>query len=819
MYHKMTIDETLKALDVNPADGLSDREVKERKSLKEPKSDNSSFVKFASGKVALPATYILLIAAIVSALFGRFYETVLMFVIVLFNLLFTAECRHRGKRLINSSVNASVTHAIVLRNGAKMKVNSDELVVGDIVTIKPGRVVPADLRLLSSEDLIIDESVIGNPGPVKKNFNAEIFSDVSASRRPNCAFSGTIVLNGRGDGVVIATGMSTELSRLAISMDKPKRDTLKTFSRLNKISGLATVVSAISAILVFVLGRLGGTDFLDTFLYALAFLVTVIPEGIFTAALVAMSTGASELRKNGFSAKNMQAVESLGEIKAFCTELPKLDIAATYTNRRRNIPEDEETIPFIHGLLLCEHRNQSLRAYAESKCDAKEVIREFPRIGVSSGKVATTLHRSEGITISYTAGDARDILERSSHIWSYGTIREISKFDKEDIYESINALEDEDFHLTAIGMRSGDELPCDTDLIFVGIAAQTAPDEASENPDTEKLSGAGVRPYLITESDAEKARLGAASLGISYEKMISGREIDSLSDYELEEITADTFVFFGMNASHKARAVKAIEGRGYAVAATGNRMSDTAALDAAAVGIADIHSKDVVKFAADVITDGSSSADCAVTLGKNARLNIKKAVMFLLSANLAEIICVLATAVVSMKLPFSPIQLLILNLTTDLLLPLAIASGSCGRLRFSKAYSAYISGILLGVASFAAFFTCRAVTKDFTAASGCMFVMLSLGELFLAMEMFCGDRSVFSGAFVRKPALLISVIFGILITFAVIYAPGFNTICGAKPIAVEWVGIACAVPAFILVVSELAFLIKRRFLNGRRNRA
>ncbi len=819
MYHKLSIEETLKALDVNPEDGLSDREVKERKALKEPKADNSSFFKFASGGIALPATYILLIAATVSALFGRFYETILIFAIVLFNILFTAECRHRGKKLINSSINASVTHAIVLRNGAKMKLNSDELVVGDIVTIKPGRVVPADLRLLSSEDLVIDESAIGNSGYVKKNFNAEIFSDVSAERRSNCAFGGTVVLNGRGDGVVIATGMSTELSRIAMATDRPQKDTLKTFSRLNKISRRATVVSVISAAVVFALGRFGQTVFLDAFLYALAFLVTVIPEGIFTAALVAMSAGASELRKNGFSAKDMQAVESLGEIRAFCTELPKLGIAATYTNRRRNVPEDEETVPFIHGLLLCEHRNQSLRAYAESKCDAKEVIRDFPRIGVISGEVATTLHRADEITISYTAGKARDILERCSHIWSYGTIREISKFDKEDIYENINSLEDEGFHLTAIGMRSGDELPCDTELIFIGIAAQTAPGEESENPDTEKLAAAGVRLYLITESDAEKARLGAASLGISYEKIMSGREIDTLSDFELEEITADTFVFFGMNASHKARVVRAIEGRGYAVATTGSRLSDTAAIDASSVGIADIHAKDVVKFAADVITDASSSADCAVALGKNIKLNIKKAVMFLIAANIAELICVLSTAVASMKLPFSPIQLLILNLITDMLLPLAIASGSCGRLRFSKAYSAYTSGILLGILSFAAFLICRVVTKDFFAASGCMFVMLSLGELFLAVEMFCGDKSVFSSALIKRPMLLSSIIFGVLATFAVIYAPGLNEICGAKPIGAEWACLACAVPALILLLSELTFFVKRRIFNGRRNRA
>ena len=229
MYHKLSIEETLNAFDVNPETGLSDKEAHHRTSQSVTKSDGSSFFKFAARAISRPVTIILFVSAILYAALGGLIEALLIAAVIILHTVFSAECKRRGERTLDRSVSSSVTHAIVLRNGAKMKLSSDRLVVGDVVTLKPGRVVPADLRLISTENLVIDESALTGRARAEKDCDYQSTSDVRIEFRDNCAFEGTVVLEGRGDGVVIATGMSTEMSRLTLPLDVPERTLLRLF--------------------------------------------------------------------------------------------------------------------------------------------------------------------------------------------------------------------------------------------------------------------------------------------------------------------------------------------------------------------------------------------------------------------------------------------------------------------------------------------------------------------------------------------------------------------------------------------------------------
>ena len=237
MYHKLSIEETIKALDVDLETGFSDKEARARMDQGErSKKGSSSFFKFAVSAIARPVIYLLIIAAAFSAIFGTWLEAVLIIAVIILNVALTAEFARRGVSALESSVNASVTHAIVLRNGAKMKLASDKLVVGDIVTIKPGRVVPADLRLISSQNLIIDETVLTGVARAEKDCERVISGDVPLEMRYNCAFEGTVVLAGRGDGIVISTGMSTEMSRMTLPVDEPEKDESPVFSKIRESS-------------------------------------------------------------------------------------------------------------------------------------------------------------------------------------------------------------------------------------------------------------------------------------------------------------------------------------------------------------------------------------------------------------------------------------------------------------------------------------------------------------------------------------------------------------------------------------------------------
>ena len=738
MYHKLSIYETLKAFDVNPETGLSDKEAHQRTSQSTSKSDGSSFFKFAASAISRPVIIILFISALLYAVLGGWLEAVLIAAVIIIHTVFSAECKHRGERTLDRTISSTVTHAIVLRNGAKMKLSSDRLVVGDVVTLKPGRVVPADLRLISTENLIIDESALTGRPRAEKDCTYQSTGDVRIEFRDNCAFEGTVVLEGRGDGVVIATGMSTEMSRLTLPLDVPEKDTSPSFSRIEKLTRRLSLITGVACAVLFAVSLAYDAGFLSTLLASASLAVAAIPESFGTVALMSLARGTEKLRADGFSAKNMRAAEMLGEVGVFTTELPKMGVAATYSSGRIHSPQEENTVPFLEGLLLCELKNPSLYSYASHKCDAENTAANFPRIGEYMGEVATTLHRAGETTISYTGGDATEILSRSKFIWDFGRVRTLTASDREEIEECIRTFGEQGFAQTALGLRSGDDVPCDNDLIFLGIAATRAEVSEAANPDTAALSSAGVRVLLLTEGDAEKARLGAAALKIPCDNIICGRELSSLSDEELYLRLSDTFVFASLRATDKVRIINVLKSYGVAVASVGEGISDAPALDASDIGMSDIHARDAAKDASDVIFDGTLSADRAILHGKIIRTNIRRAITYLAAANTAELICVLLSVIFGFGFPLTALQILLVNLITDTLPALILVRGSF--LQKNPSRMAYIWGIVLGACVPFAF---RIFTQTYGLflAQWIVFAVLTVGELLLAFPMyFIGRR-------------------------------------------------------------------------------
>ncbi len=710
LYHKLSIEETLNSLDVNPEDGLSYEEAAFRGEKISQKSENSSFFKFARVGLSRPSVWLLLVAAALVAVLDGILPSLLILAVIVINVVFSAEGKRRGLKAIENSVRPTVTHAVVLRSGAKMRLLSDELVVGDIVTLKPGRIVPADLRLISADGLVIDESSLTGLSEVSKDANATVPGDVPPERRVNCAFEGTIVLRGRGDGVVISTGMSTEMSRLARGIDTPERDAAPVLARIKKISEKLTVAVSLICVFIFIAGLLFDNGLLESAAACIALAVAAIPEGLYIAALTSLSKGARRLTASGFCIKSIEAVESLGEVSAYITDIPKLGVSATYTNGRRKAPHEEDTAPFIDGLLLCELENPSLSAYASHRCDAEEIRAAFPKIGELSGEVTTTLHRAGRTTVSYTGGDAFEILERSERIWEFGKIRTLTESDREEIRACISSFEAEGFSSTAIGMRSGDELPCDTSLVFLGIAATSAESDAATTPDTEALKELNIPVYLVTSADANRARLGAEALSIPSENILCGRDIERMSETSLCKVLSDTFVFAGLAPRDKVRIALALKSLGRTVCAIGSSLSDTALLDSADVGLSDIRAEDAAKSASDVLYNGDSGADRAIILGSITRENLSRAVTYLIAANLSEVICVGLSVASGFGYPMTPFQILFVNLITDIFPAMLLANSSRRRGRCSSR-TLYIIGGIFGILSTVAFLVCSSISS------------------------------------------------------------------------------------------------------------
>ncbi len=695
MYHKLPVNEILASLDTNPETGLSDKEASLRGAESRRPTDNSSFFKFAKSAVSRPVLYMLIASSVISALLGGFIEAVLILAVVVLNIIFSAEVRRRAYRVISSAVNDSVTNATVLRNGAKMILSSSSLVVGDIVTLKPGRVVPADLRLISTDHLYLDESAIGGSDSARKNADEVLPAKTPLSERTNCAFAGTIVARGRAEGVVVATGMSTELSRRTRNINSPQKEVSPVFKSANATVRRASTWTAFSALVIFIVSLIYGESLFSTVLLTLALACAIFPESIYTSALTALSRGAELLRHFGFSAKDMKSIETLGDTSVFITDIPHLGVSKTYTNGRIHKPEDEDTTPFIYGLLLCDALSPSLSSYASHRCDEASVREAFPKLGELMGEVYTSLHRTGNMTVSYTGGDAEEILYRSKKIWDLGKIRSLTDFDREEINENIRALTREGYHLTAIGMRSGDDVPCDTNLVFLGIAATSADSGEETNPDVKKLHASRVRTYLLTCSDAIRARLGASMLGIKSDNILLGRDVMRMENIEIRRALSSVCVFAGLSPSDKARIISILEDMGKTVCMLGEDSSDAAALSAASVGISSVRAKDAAKNASDIVFDGTTSADRAIYLGKRIRSSGERAKAYLLATNVSEVVAVLLSLLCGFGFPLGALQILLINLITDTFPVFAISRAARGG--EVKGILLLVLGIVIGV--------------------------------------------------------------------------------------------------------------------------
>ncbi len=702
MYHKLSAEETLSSLDVNPETGLSYEEAAFRGKQTEKKSKNSSFFRFAGMGLSRPIVWLLVVAALISAVLDGLLSAGLILAIIAINVIFSAECKRRGLKTIEGSVHPIVTHAIVLRGGAKMRISSDELVVGDIVTLKPGRIVPADLRLISDDGLVVDETALTGVAEAVKDSASTVSGDVPPERRINCAFEGTVVLRGRGDGVVISTGFSTEMSRMSTPLDTPERDTAPILSRIKAISRKFSLSISLICVFIFIAGLLFDESVLESAASCIALAVAAIPEGIYVSALTALAKGARRLSSSGFCLKSIESVENLGEVSAYITDIPKLGVSATYTNGRRKAPHEEDSSPFIDGLLLCELENSSLSAYASHRCDADEIRASFPKIGELFGEVSTTLHKAGKTTISYTGGDAPEILDRSVLIWEFGKIRTLTESDRDEIRACISAFEAEGLSSTAIGMRSGDTLPCDTDLVFLGIAATSAKSDVATTPDTQALARLGIPVYLLTTEDANRARLGAEALSIPAENILCGRDVQRMGEASLHRALSDTFVFAGLLPKDKVRIVHALKSLGKSICALGSGLSDIALLESADVGLSDIRAEDAAKDASDVLYNEQAGADRAIVLGRLTRENISRAVTYLFAANLAEVICVGLSVISGFGYPMTPFQILFVNIITDIFPAMLLANSSSARNGYNKR-TLYTLGALFGFLATAAY--------------------------------------------------------------------------------------------------------------------
>lgn len=866
MFENKNAKETLSSFSVDENEGLKTSEVEERRKrdglnkLKEKQAD--PWYKIFWGNIADPMTLILAIAAIISLILAiinwekegpeGLADVFIIFGVVIINALIGTIQEMKAEKALEALKKLSAPTATVRRDGKTIEIPAEELVVGDIVILEEGRTVPADLRLIKAFSLKADEaSLTGESVPAEKDPDIVLSEESGVGDRVNEVFMSTPIVYGHGEGVVIATGMNTEIGKIASMLsDEGEEDTplQKKLAGLSKFLGILTVVIVILMLGVKLIWALInnniGEAWSNALLDSVALAVAAIPEGLTAVVTIVLAMGMTKMVKVNTIVRRLASVETLGAVSVICS-----DKTGTLTQNKMTVVRayEDETIYeqsefskeklslLARGMSLCsdakvdggiygDPTEVALIEFANSFDMHKgDLEKETPRIDEmpfdSVRKMMSTMHQDKDKTISYTKGAMDQILKHTTHILINGEVRPIAKEDITKIESAASKMSGDALRVLALAISYNKQLEEDN-LIFVGLVGMVDPPREAAKPAVATLKKAGITTIMITGDHKDTAFAIAKELGIAEDisQTMSGDQIDACSEEELREKVEHVRVFARVSPENKVSIVKAIKANGHIAAMTGDGVNDAPSLKSADIGIAmGITGTDVAKGAADMVLtdDNFASIEKAVEEGRGIYANIKKTILFLLSSNIGEVVCMLLTAIMGLPSPLIAIHLLWVNLITDSLPAIALGADrkpedimndkprdpkeslfSHGGYGITFGYGAWIGlitliaflsevwmkqGFTLNPSVIKAFYD-NASLAVLEEAQAMAFCVLSMSELFHMLGM-TNTKKSFVHVFKDKNYLLwASFIIGLALQFFVIFVPGVNDVFQVVPL-------------------------------------
>lgn len=841
MWFTKSNEEVLKELDVDLLQGLSEEEAKVRLEKYGPNKltakKKKNILQLFVAQLQEWLIYILFAAVVITLFMGEYIDSVIILLVIIVNAVLGVVQEVKAGKAIEALQKMSFPKALVRRNGEVKEVDSEKIVPGDIIILDAGRFIAADIRLIESANLQIEESALtGESVPSEKDASL-LHPDPKTplGDRANTAFMSTMVTNGRGIGVVVETGMNTEVGKIANIINSEEKSKTPLEIRLDQLGKTLGKIAIGICVFIFLIALIQGRELVEMFLMSVSLAVAAIPEGLAAIVAVVLSIGVTSMSKKNAIIKKLPAVETLGSVNIICSDKTgtltqnkmtvqhyfNLEGEITVEREKENAATEDVKL-LAKAMVLSsdatyENGNRTgdpteialLLLGDDLGIDRKTVNTENKRVDEysfdSDRKLMSTLNENDGKFSVYTKGAIGNLIKISTHVLLNGEIVPITDEHKLKYHEATDAMSNNALRTLGAAFKEvSSVIPAaemEKDLVLIGLVGMIDPPRSEVKESILKAKMAGITTIMITGDHKNTAFAIAKELGIAenIDQAITGQDIEDLPEAEFIEKSVGFRVFARVSPEHKVRIVHALKSHGNIVSMTGDGVNDAPSLNAADIGVAmGITGTDVAKGASDMILtdDNFATIVSAIEHGRNIYNNIKKSVIFLLTCNLGEVVTMFAAILIGWEAPLIATQLLWINLITDSFPAVALGMdpGSPDVMkekpRNSKesffaggaAMHLILGGVLIGILTILAFwfgyyehgyspFDHTVPVETVEYARTMSFMVLVMCQLFYSLAMRHSSKSIFQIGFFTNKYLVGAILLGIFLQLFVIEIP------------------------------------------------
>lgn len=848
MPYRKTIQEIETACQSDLHKGLSEEEARRRQKEQGKnilnKKKKVTLLQMFLEQFQDPMVIILIIGAIVSIFLKEYMDACIILVVIVLNAIIGVIQEFKAEKAIDALEKLSEPKAYVLRDGYLKEINSENLVVGDIVELEAGRYIPADMRLLTSTNLKVEESTLtGESEAIEKQADIVYPDEMHIADQRNMVFMSTYVTYGKAQGMVVRCGMDSEVGKIARMLDETKEDMTPLQQRLAHLSKILGMLSLGVCAAMFVVAILQGRNLFDMLLLSISLAVAAIPEGLPAVVTIVLALGVQVMSKQNAIVRKLHAVETLGSVSVICSDKTgtltqnKMHVVSSYANGMLQEVNEE----LLKGMVLCndasisqnevlgEPTETALLCFGEKQgFHKKDLDMKYVRVNEipfdSNRKRMTTIHQHEREVVAYTKGALEKILAMCTSVWQDGKAVRMSNYEKQRILEASRQVSEDAQRVLALArktLKSPYEDDVENKMCFIGFVGLMDPPREEVKDAIARCYKAGIRVAMITGDHPLTALAIARRLGIAKQEteVITGNQLDAMSDEELCASVKGYRVFARVTPQHKVRIVQAFKQNDMVVAMGGDGVNDAPSLKQADIGIAmGQGGTDVCKQASDMILadDNFATIVKAVEEGRGIYENIQKAILYLLSCNLGEIMS-LFLAIICMPhvvSTLSAIQILWVNLITDAFPALALGVDPMEwdimeqQPRNAKeslfAHGGWmftiLNGMFIGTITLVAFR--YGLNSSPAKAQTMAFMVLSLSQLFHALNLRSRTHSIFAVGLFKNKWLILTFLFSTALQIAVCQLPIFNFILKTVPLDMMSWGLVFGLSASVILINE-----------------